>query len=220
MRRIDMRSESGEPSGFEGKATFSLSAMQGCLATPADVAPVLGRKRTLGRLTPIADASAMADIRMMIALLGRLWSRRPPAAALAVSVSLLVLVPLYQWMQVGIREWAYGGSIAAELDAPYFAAVVALRSVGAILLAGLLLAVRKSAALWVVIVATWLTGPPLTFLFGGIFALSASLGQRSVPEGWTFLLWSFAFPLFVTACLLGSRRVRQHYGMQAPPREP
>ena len=148
-------------------------------------------------------------------------SRRPPAAALIVSVSLLVLVPLYQWMQVDIRDWAYGGSIAAELDAPYFAGVVALRTVGAILLAGLLLAVRKSAVLWVVIVATWLTGPPLTFLFMGIYALSVSSGQRSVPENWASLLWSScAFPLFVTACLLGSRRVRKHFGTQALSPEP
>jgi hypothetical protein len=146
-----------------------------------------------------------------------LLTRRPPAAALIVIASLLVLVPLYQWERVGLREWGYGGSLAAELDAPYFMGVVLLRAVGAIVLAGLLLVVRKPAALWVAIVAIWLSGPPLTYLLVGIFLLAASGGQRSIPASWAFLGWSVVFPLFVTACLLGSQRVRQHYGISGSP---
>jgi hypothetical protein len=142
----------------------------------------------------------------------RLLSNRPPAAATVVAVSLLVLVPLYQWVQLDLREWGYGGSPAAYLEAPYFFGVVAVRVVGSIALAALLFAVRKAATLWVVVVATWLAGPPLTFLFVGVHLLAVSRGAGSVPERWTFLGWSFLFPLFVTLCLLGSRRVRQHYG--------
>jgi hypothetical protein len=140
-------------------------------------------------------------------------SRMPPLGALLVIIAFVVLVPFYHWGYVDIRNWQTGGSPAAELDGPYFLAIVAFRTVGAMTLAGLLLAVRRPSAIWVTIVAAWLAGPPLTFLFTGILMLSITGGQTSLPPGWNPVFWSAVFPLLVTVCLLLPRRVREHYGI-------
>ena len=146
-------------------------------------------------------------------------SRLPPAAALLVISGYLILVPLYQWTRIGLRDWGYGGSPAAELDRPYFWALVLFRTVGAFLLAALLWFVRRPTAVWLAVAATWMAGPPLTFMFVGITLLAASAGQSSVPDDWALLKWAFVFPLLVTIGLLGPSSVRKHYGLSGVPAE-
>src|SRR5438046_6231698 len=104
----------------------------------------------------------------------------PPAPVVAVIVALLVLVPLGSWVLVAMRNWGYGGSPAALLDAPYFWGVLLLRLGGALLLALLLAFVRTPASIWIAVTSVWLAGPPLQMLLTGIFLLSASGGQVSV----------------------------------------
>ena len=91
-------------------------------------------------------------------------SRMPPGAVWAVAAGFILLVPFYQWTEIGLRDWRHGGSPAAALEAPYFWAVTALRTGGAIALGLLLLMLRRPAVPWVAIAATWLAGPPLTFM--------------------------------------------------------
>jgi len=138
---------------------------------------------------------------------------RPPISVIAVIVALALLVPLYHMAEISGRNWSYGASEAASLDGPYFWAVVIFRTLGALILAGLLWRVRSPTAIWVTIVACWLSGPPITFLLSGIFLLSASLAANSVPENWRFLGYSCVFPFLVTICLLAPNTVRRHYGL-------
>ncbi|MEA3000562.1 MAG: hypothetical protein QOK17_2395 [Sphingomonadales bacterium] len=92
---------------------------------------------------------------------GRSRKLLPPIPVLIVVVGLVVLVPLGSWTLVGIRDWGYGGSPAAALDAPYFWGVLLLRLGGAIFLALLPTFLRTPASIWIAITSVWLAGPAL-----------------------------------------------------------
>ncbi|HEY0311627.1 MAG TPA: hypothetical protein VGC56_03950 [Allosphingosinicella sp.] len=142
----------------------------------------------------------------------------PPVPVLAVIVGLLVLVPLGSWLLVALRDWGYGGSPAAVLDGPYLWGVLLLRLAGAVLLALLLVFVRKPASVWIAVTSLWLAGPPLQMLLTGIVLLSASAGQQSLPPfPLRLLLWWSIGPAVATLCLLGFRSSRKAYGISSNP---
>jgi hypothetical protein len=150
----------------------------------------------------------------MGAVEGRSGTLLPPIPVLVVIVGLVLLVPLGSWTVVMSRAWAYGGSPAAALDAPYFWAVLLLRLVGAFLLALLLTLRRAPASIWIAVTSVWLAGPVLQMLLAGIVLLAATAGQRSLPASPFHLLawWSFG-PAIVTFCLLAFRSSRAAYGL-------
>lgn len=137
-----------------------------------------------------------------------------PLAATAVVLSLAVLVPLSVYALFSMREWQEAGAPMHALTEPFFWTVGVSRSVGAVLLAFLLLYWRHPAAVAVTITAVWLAGPPVTFLYRGIVILAASAGQSSWAGGPLDWLGSAAlFPTLVTAALLVPRNVRRAFGI-------
>jgi hypothetical protein len=144
----------------------------------------------------------------------RLRKLLPPMPVLVVLVALALVFPLASWAEVNIREWAYGGSPGAALDAPYFWGVLLLRLSGAFVLVLLLWFLRTPTSIWITITSVWLAGPVLQALLTGIVILAASGGHRSLPASPFHLLagWSFG-PAIITFCLLGFRSSRQAYGL-------
>ena len=141
----------------------------------------------------------------------------PPTPVLLVVIGLAIVVPLGSWAWVGIREWALGDSPAAALGAPYFWGLLLFRAGGAIGLAFLLCLLRTPASIWITVTSVWLAGPPLQLLYAGIDVLSASGGQRSLPDSpLQMAVWLSVGPAIVTICLLGFRSSRQAYGFSTP----
>jgi hypothetical protein len=135
---------------------------------------------------------------------------RPPTVWIA-AAALAAGVPLFYWVGADLRDLQYGNSRAAALTAPFFWAVLMFRVTGALVLTYMLVSSRKSHIPWVVVIATWLAGPPISFLVSGIETLSVSLAQASTPSSWSALVWSLALPMLVTTCLFGSKKARRHY---------
>jgi hypothetical protein len=127
---------------------------------------------------------------------------------------LAVLVPLYWYAIWGVREWASAGSPYHALTSRFFAVIALGRSVGAILLALLLLGWRQPGAIAVTLAAVWLAGPPVTFLWMGITVLAASAGQASWAGsalGW--LPFAMLVPSLATILLLVPGSARRAYGL-------
>jgi hypothetical protein len=126
---------------------------------------------------PLADIRRVRHDRGMEGPLRRLMML--PVPAILVVVTLALFIPAGVYFEWSIREWQIGGSPAALLTERFFWCVWLLRGVGAVVLAVLLLYWRRPGALAVTITASWLAGPPLTFLLKGIMLLAASAGQSS-----------------------------------------
>jgi hypothetical protein len=137
-----------------------------------------------------------------------------PAAMVVLTMFFLVPAGMYAW--AGIRDWQMGGSPAAALTERFFWGIAFGRTVGAMLLAILLLYCRRPAAVAVTITAVWLAGPPLDFLWVGIVVLAVSAGQASWGGG-DMLGWIARvslLPSVVTAALLIPRSVRRAFGIK------
>jgi hypothetical protein len=140
--------------------------------------------------------------------------RMLPALAVMVVLSLALLPSISLYLCSGIREWQMGGSPAAGLTERFFWGVGLGRSIGAMLLAILLLYWRRPAAIAVTITAVWLAGPPLAFLLRGIEILAASAGQSSWAGGLPgWIVPAALFPSFVTVALLAPPSVRRAYAI-------
>ena len=142
------------------------------------------------------------------------WIVWTPRALWLVIAILYLIVPLSIEAMRELRVWGLADSPARLLSEPYFWVTGIGRVIGAYLLGALLLLHRKPTSIAVTIVAVWLGGPPITFLMSGITLLADSAGQASMSNSETTLLWQASFlPALITALLLGSRRVRQIYGL-------
>jgi hypothetical protein len=105
------------------------------------------------------------------------------------------------------------------LIVPFFWVLHAGRAAGGVLLAIVLLYMRRPTALAIVITAVWLAGPPLGFFWRGIELLVASGGQIAwVDRTGEWLVRNLICPIFVTATLLVPRKVRGAYGLARPHR--
>ncbi|MEA3050863.1 MAG: hypothetical protein QOG84_2699 [Sphingomonadales bacterium] len=143
-------------------------------------------------------------------------TRLPPPPVLVVIASLVLLVPLAAWAEVGLHRWSYRYSPAAVLMAPYFWGVLLLRLVGAFVLAALLFFVRKPASVWMAVTSLWLAGPPFQLLLIGIEMLVLTGGHQSVPPHPSqVLVRSSIGPAVVTLCLLAFRSSRRAYGLSS-----
>jgi hypothetical protein len=137
-----------------------------------------------------------------------------PVAARIVVLSLLLLPPISLYVSADLRDWAMAGSPAYSLTGRFFWTLGVGRIAGAVLLATLLLYWRRPASLATTITAVWMAGPPLTFLWRGIMALAASLGQSSWAGGpLSWLVPAAIFPVFVTTVLLVPKSVRRAYAI-------
>jgi hypothetical protein len=150
----------------------------------------------------------------MTSTLRGLLARTPPRPVILVLIGLLIFVPLASWVWADLREFAYGGSPAAELVGPYFWGVLLFRLFGAIFLACLLWFVRKPASIWITTTSVWLAGPPLQMLLTGIFILARTGAQRStIDDPLKAVLVLSIGPAIVTWLLLAFRSSRKAYGL-------
>jgi hypothetical protein len=137
-----------------------------------------------------------------------------PVAARVVVLALLLLPSISLYVSADLRQWAIAGSPAYSLTERFFWALGIGRILGALLLATLLLYWRRPASLATTITAVWMAGPPLTFLWKGIVALAASLGQSSwAGDPLSWLVPAVVFPAFVTLILLVPVSVRRAYAV-------
>ncbi len=142
----------------------------------------------------------------------------PPAPVLVIILALVLLVPLWSWTMINMREWGFGGSPADMLSAPYFWGVLWLRLGGAFLLAIILWLYRRPASIWIALTSVWLAGPPLQMLLMGVEILAASEGQRSLPsDPLRILIWWSIGPSIMTIFLLAFRSSRRAYGLDTQP---
>lgn len=137
-----------------------------------------------------------------------------PTPARIVVLALILLPAVGLYLSASIREWQIGGSPAYALTEHIFWGLGIGRSLGALLLATLLLYWRRPASVAITITAVWLAGPPLTFLWRAIDVLAASAGQSSWagdPFGW--IVAAAIFPGAITAILLVPTSVRHAYAI-------
>ncbi|AQR75078.1 hypothetical protein [Sphingomonas sp. LM7] len=137
-----------------------------------------------------------------------------PVPAIMVVVTLALFVPACVYFEWSLREWQIGGSPAALLTERFFWSIWLVRGVGAVLLAILLLYWRHPGAIAVTVTASWLAGPPLTFLLKGIAFLAASAGQSSWSGGlFDWIVPAALLPSIITAALLIPWSVRAAFAI-------